>query len=51
MIQGYLDWFVTFVSSGISWMSGVYIVPGVSLLFFIISIALLCIVIGGLLIR
>lgn len=51
MVNGYLDWFITFVRDAIAWMTSVYIVPGVSLLFFLIAVALLCILIGGVLLR
>lgn len=51
MIQGYLNWFYTFVADMIAWMNSAIIVDGVSLLGFIAAAALLCIVIGGVLIR
>lgn len=51
MIQGYIDWFYTFVGDMIQWMNNMYIVDGVSLLAFLIAVAILCIVIGGVLIR
>lgn len=51
MVQSYLDWFITFIESGISWMAVQMVVPGVSLLAFLIAVALLCIILGGLMIR
>lgn len=51
MIQGYLDWFLSFVSQGISFLNSCMIMPGVSLLHFIIAVSLICIVVGGILIR
>lgn len=51
MIQGYLDWFLTFVSQGISFLGSCMILPGVSLLHFIIAVSVICIVVGGILIR
>lgn len=51
MVQGYLDWFLTFVGDAVSWFGSVDVVPGVSLLGFIIAVGLLCIIIGSVLIR
>lgn len=51
MIQGYLNWFYTFVRDMISWLDSAFIADGVSLLGFSLAIALLCIVIGGLVFR
>lgn len=51
MIQGYLNWFYTFVRDMIDWLSSALIADGVSLLGFMLAIALLCIVIGGLVFR
>lgn len=51
MIIGYMDWFVSFVGNMISWMSGTFLMPNVSLLGFIIAVNLLLIFIGGILIR
>ena len=51
MVMNYIDWFFTFVSDMITWMNSQFIISGVSLLGFIIAVALLCIVIGGFLIR
>lgn len=49
--MNYINWFFTFVADMIAWMNAQYIVEGVSLLGFIMAVALLCIVIGGFLIR
>lgn len=51
MITGYLDFFVSFLSSSIDWMNSVFITSGVSLLGFIMAVGILSILIGGLLIR
>lgn len=51
MIQGYLNWFYTFVRDMIAWLGSAQIADGVSLLGFLLAIALLCIVIGGLVFR
>lgn len=51
MVMNYIDWFFTFVADMIGWMNAQFIVPGVSLLGFIMAVALLCIVIGGFVIR
>lgn len=51
MIAGYLNWFYTFISDMIAWLNSAMIVDGVSLLGFMIAVGLLCIVIGGVLIR
>ena len=51
MITGYLNWFYTFVADMISWLNSAMIVDGVSLLGFMLAVAILCVVIGGVLIR
>lgn len=51
MVMDYINWFFSFVSDMIGWMNSQFIVPGVSLLGFLMAVALLCIVIGGFLIR
>ena len=51
MVQQYINWFYDFVGSMITWLNNAYIVDGVSLLAFLIACAVLCIVIGGVLIR
>lgn len=51
MVVSYLDWFITFISSGVNWLGNMFIAPGVSLFTFIIAVSLLCIIIGGILIR
>lgn len=51
MVQDYLDWFLTFIVDAIAFLGSCMIVTGVSLLHFIIAVAILCIVIGGILIR
>ena len=50
-VSGYLEWFLSFVRQGIDWMGAQYIVGGVSLLHFIIAVGVICIVVGGILIR
>ena len=51
MVMDYLTWFVSFVGDAIAWMGSAQVVPGVSLLAFIVAVALLCIIVGGILIR
>ena len=52
MVMKYIDFFIDdFLPSIYTFMTTHYIVEGVSLLAFIIAVALLCIIIGGLLIR
>lgn len=51
MVEHYLDYFVFFVGDSIAALNSFMIVPGVSLLGFMIAVSLLCILIGGLLIR
>lgn len=52
MVMNYIDFFLDdFMPSIYTFMTTHYIVDGVSLLAFLISVALLCIIIGGLLIR
>lgn len=51
MVQNYLAFIVSLFQQAITWMNSSYIVPGISLLHFIIAIALMCIFIGGVLIR
>lgn len=51
MIQGYLDWFLAFIGQAVSFLGSCMIVPGVSLFHFMIAVAVLCIVVGGILIR
>lgn len=51
MIVDYINYTINFFAQAINWMSQVYVVQGVSLLYFLIAVALLCIIIGGLLVR
>lgn len=51
MIFDYLNYTIEFFAQAINWMSHCYITESVSLLYFIIGCALLCIMIGGVLIR
>lgn len=51
MVVSYLDWFITFITSAVSWLGSQVFAPGVSLFTFIIATALFCIIIGGILIR
>lgn len=51
MVSSYVEWFFTFVREMIAWMGAAVIVPNVSLLAFIAAVSILCIFIGGLLIR
>lgn len=51
MVVDFINYAINFMGQAINWMSQVYVVPGVSLLYFLIAVALLCIIIGGLLVR
>lgn len=51
MVRQYITWFPAFVADGIEVLSTLTIVPGVTVLHFLIAVAILCIVIGGILIR
>lgn len=51
MIVDYINYAISFFAQAVNWMSQVYVVDGVSLLYFLIAVALLCIIIGGILIR
>lgn len=51
MVKNYINYTINFFAQAVNWMSQVYVVEGVSLLYFIIAVALLCILIGGLLVR
>lgn len=52
MIKNYLDWITgTLLPSFFNYLNGLMIVPGVSLLGFIVAIAIICIVVGAILFR
>lgn len=51
-ISAFVSFFVNeFVPSMVATLSGLTLVPGVSLFSFLIAVALLCLVIGGILLR
>lgn len=52
MIKNYLDWIInTMLPTLFSYLNSLIIVPGVSLLGFVISISIICIVVGAILFR
>lgn len=51
MVQNYLDWYLSFIGSGIDWLLHQMVTPSVSLFAFILAVAMLSIVIGGILLR
>ena len=52
LVVNYLDWLVTELLPGFfSWMNQLQIIPGVSLLGFLIGLTLLTVVVGAILFR
>ena len=51
MIQQYLTWFLGWLGDAFTWLSGLQIVTGVSLLGFFAGVSILCIIIGMILIH
>ena len=52
MVKSYLDWITgTLLPTFFSYLNSLMIVPGVSLLAFVIAVSIVCIVVGAILFR